>query len=646
MKPKPNQFLTVRSEPDLSQTFRREFELDRALADVEARTIPLSFSSEMPVERYFGIEVLGHDPSAVRLDRLNNGAPLLLNHDIDDQIGVVESATIDPKTRRGRAVVRFSKSEDAEEIFQDVLDGIRRLVSVGYLIHKTVTESKSGGVETVRVTDWEPYEISLVSVPADNSVGVGRGASNPTPTNSNTPSNTMNDTTHANAETPAAPVVATRATEVPAINPNVAAESQRIADINVIATRAQGVGLDINASELIANGSPTTAAQERLNSALIARQTSYVAPAPPANQGPSKSEQRDLSSFSIIRGLRSLANGEQLSGVEKEMHQEAQREAKATGLSINGQFSLPQIWLNHGRRDLTATGGSNGDQGGVMIATQLSGSFIELLHSKMVLRQLGAQFLTGLVGNLDIPKMATGATPVKKAENAAADEASHTFTKVSLTPNRLPTYTEVSKQLLNQSSFAVDAMVKSDLATALALGIEAGAIYGGGTTEGLGILSTPSIGDVAGGANGAAPTWAHIVALETAVSVTNADMGSLSYLTNAKVRGKLKSTAKVASSDSVMVWDTSANPLNGYGCAVTNQVPSTLTKNSSGAVCSAIIFGNFADLLIGQWGGIDITVDPYTLATTGQVRITAETYYDTAVRRAASFAAMLDALTA
>jgi HK97 family phage prohead protease len=168
--------LMTRDAPSTDENTRfLTFELDRASIDKAARTVALSFSSEAPVERWFGSEILDHTPSAVRLGRLNNGGALLMDHDRSDQIGVVESATIG-KDKKGRAVVRFGKSARAEEIFQDVLDGIRRLVSVGYRIHKTETKQEGGGVESVRVTDWEPFEISIVSIPADDSVGVGRGA--------------------------------------------------------------------------------------------------------------------------------------------------------------------------------------------------------------------------------------------------------------------------------------------------------------------------------------------------------------------------------------------------------------------------------------------------------------------------------------
>jgi hypothetical protein len=156
-------------------------------------------------------------------------------------------------------------------------------------------------------------------------------------------------------------------------------------------------------------------------------------------------------------------------------------------------------------------------------------------------------------------------------------------------------------------------------------------------------LVTPG---VVGGTNGAAPTWANIIALETAVAFANADIGNMGYLTNAKVRGKLKSTEKFTTSNGMPVYESGNTPLNGYQAAITNAVPSNLTKGSASGVASAIIFGNFADLMIGMWGSLDLMVDPYTGSTAGTVRVVALQDVDVAVRNIESFATMVDALTA
>ncbi|MBT9154932.1 MAG: hypothetical protein DDT39_01618 [Firmicutes bacterium] len=196
-----------------------------------------------------------------------------------------------------------------------------------------------------------------------------------------------------------------------------------------------------------------------------------------------------------------------------------------------------------------------------------------------------------------------------------------------------------------QSSIDVDNFVRSDLATVLALAIDLAALHGTGVAnQPRGIANTTGIGVVIGGVNGAVPTWANVVGLETAAAILNADVGSLSYITNARVRGRMKTTQKVATTDSVMLWETNVSPLNGYPVHVTNQVRSDLTRGT-GTGLSAIFFGNWADLLIGQWGTLDILVDPYTGGTSGTVRVIALQDVDVAVRQPASFSAMLDAIT-
>ena len=188
-------------------------------------------------------------------------------------------------------------------------------------------------------------------------------------------------------------------------------------------------------------------------------------------------------------------------------------------------------------------------------------------------------------------------------------------------------------------------LVMNDLATVLGLTIQASALNGGGANQPVGVMATAGIGSVVGGANGAAPTWKNIVDLETAVAVANAMVGSLGYITNAKVRGTLKNSFKPSATTGIPLWADGAVPLNGYKAAVTNAVPSNLTKGTSSGVCSAILFGNWADLFIGLWSGVDLTVNPYALDTSGAVRITAFQDVDVAVRHTGSFAAMLDALT-
>ena len=602
-------------------TQKRGFSLvERAVVDEEARTATLAFSSEAPVERYWGIEILDHSTKSMRVGRLASGGPLLMDHDTRDHVGVIESVQISAD-RVARAVVRFGRSARAEEVFRDVVDGIRRNVSVGYVIHEARLEGEQNGVQAFRVTDWEPYEISLVAVPADASVGVGRSAE-PVISSLET---TMNTETTAPTADNSAAIGADQ-------------ERKRSTEILAIAKQYAGRGLDELAGKAIQSGMSVdqfrAAAMDKLASA----------PKPTAEIG---MNQQELKRYSLVNALNFLANpndarARQRAAFELECSQAA---AEVRGKPSQGMLipfdilsrSLQQRDLNVG----TATAGGN------LVATELlSGSFIELLRNAMVIDRLGTQMLTGLVGNIAIPGQSGAATAYWVTEGNAPTESQQTLRQVPMSPKTVGAFTDISRKLLLQSSIDVEGFVQRDLATVLGLAIQAVAIQGGGSNEPTGILATAGIGDVAGGTNGAAPTWANIVELESDVSVANADVGSLAYLTNARVRGRLKTTYEDGPGSGIRVWQNGNTPLNGYAAGVTNAVPSNLTKGTANGICSAIIFGNFADLIIGMWGGLDLTVDPYSNSTSGTVRVVALQDVDVAVRNAVSFSAMRDALTA
>lgn len=341
--------------------------------------------------------------------------------------------------------------------------------------------------------------------------------------------------------------------------------------------------------------------------------------------------------YSLLRAINATVN-QDWKGAEFE--RECSLEiAKRTGVEARGFYVPMDIQLM--KRDfdgLTATNGASA------ISTDLlSGSFIDMLRNKMVAYQAGATVLSGLVGNVAIPRQTGGATFYWVGADGAPTESNQTLDQVTLTPKTGGAYTDIGRSLLKQSSIDVENFVLSDLATTCAMAIDYAAFNGTGSTETkdpTGIAKVTGIGSVVGGTNGAAPTWANIVDLETKVATANADVGRMSYVTNAKVRGKLKTTPK-ESGQATYIWEN--GELNGYSALVSNQIPSNLTK-ASGTGLSQIFFGNFADLLIGQWGTLDITVDPYTYSTSGAVRIVALQDIDVAVRHAESFALMADAL--
>lgn len=601
----------------------RSLQLERGAINEEARTVTLAFASETPVERWWGNEILECSTAAMRQGRLRTGANLLCDHNTRDVVGVVESVEIGAD-RIARAVVRFGKSARAEEVWQDVKDGIRRNVSVGYLIHRAVLVEERDGQETYRISDWEPYEISLVSVPADASVGVGRSLSGTQApaapaAASTTPSPTEETRTMTTEATTAAPA-----------QPAAPAQRDHAKEIATLGKSVPG-GVEL-ANDAIQRGLTVDQFQGELIRHLATK------PKPTADIGMTDQEVRR---FSVVRALHALANpldANARSAAAFEFEASAAA-AQKMGRQARG-LMLPYDVVR--ASDLVK---GTASKGGNLVATELlSGSFIDLLRNAMVINNMGAVTLSGLVGDIAIPKQTGAATAYWVAEDGSPTQSGQTIGQVLMSPKTVGAFTDISRKLLLQSSIDVEGMVQNDLATVLGLAIQqAGLVHAADRPKGIlgGHVATPT---VVGGTNGAAPTWEHIVGLETAVSVANADVGTLAYLTNAKVRGKLKTTSKVSGQNG-FIWENGDTPLNGYRCAVTNAMPSNLTKGTANN-CSAAIFGNWADLVIGMWGSLDLTVDTTTLGTSGAVRVIALQDVDIAVRNAESFATFADILTA
>jgi HK97 family phage major capsid protein len=375
-----------------------------------------------------------------------------------------------------------------------------------------------------------------------------------------------------------------------------------------------------------------------------------------ASKGPvlTKQEQRDFARFDLGIALRALVNGRRLEGIEQELNEEGAKEAREAGIASGSGLCLPRIFVRRGGfspaelRAMSATGTTTvaGDQGGMTIATAKAG-LLDDFYNASVLRGAGATVLEGLTGNLDVPRYVKPTAPGKKAENANADGLSPLTAMLSLQPKRLPAYIDIGERLLMQSSSAIEAVVRRNLTSQMLDVQEVAFFHGGGTNEANGIAGTAGIGSVAGGANGLAPTWANIVALESKVDQQNALLGGFRYFTNGAVRAQLKTTQKAAGTDSTMIIDDrNGGLLNGYGATYTNAISRALTKGTSAGVCSAIFGGNAADYWIGYWGGLMMEIlRDSTNAIAGQYRLAAAAYYDGGLVRPVSFAAMLDALT-
>lgn len=592
----------VQEEPELEEVrYSRDGIETRAMAfedqviDTDARRVKIAVSSEEPVERSFGIEILDHKPGSIDLSFLNSGrAPLLLDHDPTKQIGVVESVALDGSARRLRATVRFGKNGLAKEVFDDVTDGIRANISVGYQINKLDKEGK----DTYRATSWMPMEVSIVSIPADRTVGVGRSAADDLTTT--VPATPIKEAKMAELDLEAVKAEAARAAAKEAaemIRLGASHNKRDLADKAIAAGRSlaefRGELL-----EAIGNKPLDTSADIGLT-------------------------QKEVRKFSLMAAIRAMANPTDFRAQEEARFEfEASAAAqRAAGVDAKGLMIPSDVLRSWAKRDLNTS-----DDSGIIAQDFRGGDFIDVLRNASSVMQAGATMLTGLKGNVAIPKKTAGASAGWiSTEGGAASESEPTFGQVTMTPKTLGAFTDITRLMMMQSSPDIEALVRDDLSRAIALAIDLGALSGSGSSgQPTGVKNTSGVNKPSSFA-AATPTFAEVVALETAVAEDNALLGNLAYILPASMYGALKTTAKAANTAQFVVEP--GNTINGYRAIVSNQVTS-----------GDLFFGNFADLLIGMYGGLDILVDPYTSSNTGTVRIRALQTVDVAVRHAVSFA--------
>lgn len=578
------------------EVLHRAIDMAAKSIDEKKRTVEIAVSSELAVDRSFGKEVLVHEQNAIDMAFLGSGrAPLLLDHDMERQIGVIESVELSGD-RVLRAKVRFGRSALAQEVFQDVVDGIRSNVSVGYRVNKM--ERSASNKDEYLVRSWSPLEVSVVSIPADPSVGVGRSAAALEPQ--------------------------------PKVEPSIKKEVKMTDEVNMDAVRAEAAEAAAkNASAIIdlgARHNKRDLADAALRSGKSIEQfrgelldvIGSDKPLENENIGLTKKEIRQ---FSIVRAIAALANPSdrrlrEAAAFEFEVSEAA---AQRYGRGAQGVM-LPTDILGVWKRDLNTS-----DDNEIVATNLLANEFIDVLRNSSSVMQAGARMLPGLVGNVAIPKKtAASSAGWISTEGAAAGESEPTFGTVSMTPKSIGAFTDMTRQLILQSTPAIEQLVRDDLTQALALAIDKGALEGTGLSgQPTGILSTVGVNKPAAFA-AAVPTFAEMVALETAVAEDNALFGNLAYITDAATYGGLKTKAKDAGSGMFVLEGGQAN---GYNVIRTQQ-----------STAGNVYFGNFADCMIGMWGGLDLTVDPYTSSTTGTVRIVALQTVDVALRNPVSFA--------
>ena len=635
---------------------------ETSFSEKDENTYEFSFSSEYPVERSFGTEILSHDTGSIDFGRLNGGvAPVLWNHDMDQVIGIVRNAYLDKDKKKGRAVVELSRNSKAQEVKRDIDDGILSAISVGYRILE-MEEREINGSNAFLATRWEPHEVSVVASPAAPDVGISRGLidENTMPSvkkqdivDSKRVYAASNDAQQPNSKKQSTmekeqldlEVVRSEATKKAA-----SAERTRIREINAMCSKR---GFNDLAEQLINNGSSVDSCRAAILERIDAKPVETAKPI--EEQLSPKEREQYARDYKITSGIRGLLTGDwsnKASGFAREISQQIAKDSQRS----NSSSSLFIPYSSLAKRATYVTSGAT--TGGNIVATDLlADDFIEALRNSTVMVGLGVQTLSGLIGDVAIPRRSgVASTGYLSSETAALSQAESTFDQISMTPKTLGTLSKFSRNMLIQSTPGIEDLVRTDILDGINVGLDLGILNGSGSSgQPTGIMQTSGIGSVAMGTNGGAITVDALVDLETAMMEDNAAVNadSISYVTNAKVLGAIKklktSGGEYLVNNNLQAIGRGGTPVvvNGYPLAMTNQVPSNLTKGSTSGSCSAVVMGDFSQAILGLYGsGIEITAgeDSDDFAK-NLVSIKGVVAFDVAVRHAQSFAAILDVTT-
>lgn len=626
--------------------------------DAKNKTLRMSISSDVPYKRYDYwndeeyYEVLDHSPSGMDESRLKAGLPILFNHDRNQHLGRATSFSNDG--HKCSVDVKFSESDFAQGKMRDAIAGVLPDTSVGYTVEDDgeCIDAKDG-IPVYRFK-WQIYEASLVTVPADISVGVGRQRDKPSGDpreisiadkkenvdlsleNENKDSQQReNRTTEKQKAMPEQAELEKNAPDIKVIEANTnQVQLKRISDILDLAKHFADKGLggrpidtsDL-ANEYIRSGKTCAEFQDAVVRGSNFKPAKIVTDNPDANKV--GMDAKDLEKYSIVRAINCLASKRPLDGVEKAAHD---AHVKLTGRETEGiGFWIPQDVLSFNRggvsEQVRALFTNVYNAAGAFVNTDLlAGSLIELLRNKLTVMRMGARSLSGLNGNVAIPLQSGGATASWLAENATIAESTQTVGQLGLTPHRLGASTSYTYQLLAQSSVDVENFVREDLMRVLAIAKDLAAIAGTGVSgQPLGILNTTNLSTSVTFANAQTMLYSDALIFENNVAINNADMGKLGYLTTPTVRKNAKAIAEISAANSIPVWKN--DMVNGFTAFASNQVPTA----------TSVIFGNWDDLIIADWAGSQVIVDPYSLSLQGQVRVVMQQLCDNGLRHAKSF---------
>ncbi len=627
----PKTFETIQTQP-----VTRVLEIERAALDEGSRTVPVSFASETPIweEQVGALVILDHSPGSADFSRMEGGPVFIQHNDAGDQVAVAENCVV-RSDKKSAANIRFSKSKRGEEMYQDVKDGIRRAVSVRADLNNLVLENVKDGVKTLRAMKWTPKEISFVGLAADRTVGVLREDQKTTvkteievtrsePIHSITPS-LQHSISKMTPEEKAAAELAARVSLETARSETLTGERKRITDIAASAAALLTTYPEARETfrALEAKAISTGQSHAEFNMALLA--TLPGVRTVTRQETPAIGlDDKETKRFSIMRALNALATKDWThAGFELECSRAVE---KIAGTPKHGGFYVPyevQAKQAEVKRDQTVLSSSGG---GYLVATQnVASSFIDLLRNRTIVAQLGARILPGLRDNVTIPKQSGASTGYWLAtESTQITESAIALGQLALTPKTVGGYVEISRLMMLQSNPAIDALVMDDLAKIIALAVDKAAIQGAGNSgEPQGIIGTSGVGAV----TGTSIALAGILEFQSDVATANALSMNAAYVTTPLIASLLMARQRFSSTDTPLwVGNILDGQVLGFKAASTLQVPT-----------GDIVFGDFSQVIIGEWGILELTINPYANFTAGIIGVRAFQTVDVGVRQAGAF---------
>lgn len=599
-----------------TQILRREEFLSVSNTNDEQRRITVSVASETHmVERPFHVdgqlrmlpEMLVMSDDAVNLARFQAKAPVLFNHNRDAHIGVVEKAYLG-SDKRLYAQIRFSESKLGREKFEDAKNGILAGVSPGYSYAESdVSLETVQGREVALVKRWTPIELSLVTIPADTSVGVGRE---------------LNDQRVMSNHTTHAPTISSGAQSA---QDAVQAERERISNLNTVYRETKKLGyFDISEKDL------ETAIEKGIAPDSFGRQLLSKATITPREPQPlSKRDFGELPRFNWANAVDAMVNKRGLDGYTSELQQEFSRQFG--GRSSDNSILIPFDQID-GRRNFQQA--TTHGLGGALVPTQ-TGDTVNKLDDRPVAELAGAQVYSGVSGNFTLPRVVSGTTAESVAEGVAPNSSTLGTDDIKFSPKAVSATTTYSRQLLQQSMGEIEQLIRQDQILRCNLEMDRQTLLGTGSNgEVKGLLnydtSTSGINTVT---FGGAPTWGKVVEFETDLQASNADVSTMRFVTSPGTIGAWKTTTQVTNEPGFLIQNGMAN---GYQVLRTNQLKNTAFQHF-------VIFGAWSQMAIVRFGALELIVDPYTLSDAGKIRITTLVHFDMALIHPEAFCVSTDA---